>query len=130
MNTKNFLRIGVFYDGTFFTKAQNYFWGQKYGWLSFQEFHKLLENYIRTKEQGHSSYKVVYSAWYQGLFTSTNADEKCTIRKGLIGNAFVCIVFQEQGANFSPDFISGKVTQIYITVQPTIKDEKLHYKVK
>ncbi|CAF0786828.1 unnamed protein product [Rotaria sordida] len=63
------------------------------------------------------------------LVPSTNADEKCTIRKGLIGNAFVCIVFQEQGANFSPDFISGKVTQIYITVQPIIKDEKLHYKI-
>ena len=46
MSTKNFLRIGVFYDGTFFIKAQNYFWGQKYGWLSFQEFHKLLESSI------------------------------------------------------------------------------------
>ncbi len=67
MSTKNFLRIGVFYDGTFFIKAQNYFWGQKYGWLSFQEFHKLLENFIRTKEQGHVSYKVVYSAWFQGV---------------------------------------------------------------
>lgn len=75
MSTKNFLRIGVFYDGTFFTKAQNYFWGQKYGWLSFQEFHKLLENYIRTKEQGHTSYKVVYSAWFQGVHKESQAQE-------------------------------------------------------
>jgi uncharacterized LabA/DUF88 family protein len=75
MSAKNFLRIGVFYDGTFFTKAQNYFWGQQYGWLSFQEFHKLLESYIRTKEQGYSSYKVVYSAWFQGVYKESLAQE-------------------------------------------------------
>jgi len=75
MSTKNFLRIGVFYDGTFFTKAQNYFWGQKKGWLAFQEFHKLLESYIRVKEQGYSSYKVVYSAWFQGVHKETLAQE-------------------------------------------------------
>jgi uncharacterized LabA/DUF88 family protein len=73
---KDFLRIGVFYDGTFFTKAQNYFWGKGYGWLSFQEFHKILEKYIGIKEQGHSSYKVVYSAWFQGLFKENEATEK------------------------------------------------------
>lgn len=73
---KDFLRIGVFYDGTFFTKAQNYFWGQKYGWLTFQEFHKLLEKFVGIKEQGHSSYKVVYSAWFQGLFKESEATEK------------------------------------------------------
>lgn len=73
---KDFLRIGVFYDGTFFIKAQNYFWGKKYGWLTFQEFHKLLEKYVGIKEQGHSSYKVVYSAWFQGLFKESEATEK------------------------------------------------------
>lgn len=72
---KDFLRIGVFYDGTFFIKAQNYFWGKKYGWLTFQEFHKLLEKYVGIKEQGHSSYKVVYSAWFQGLFKESEATE-------------------------------------------------------
>ena len=75
MSVKNFLRIGVFYDGTFFIKAQNFFWGKKYGWLSFQEFHKLLENFIRTKEQGHVSYKVVYSAWFQGVHKESTAQE-------------------------------------------------------
>jgi uncharacterized LabA/DUF88 family protein len=76
MKQKDFLRIGVFYDGTFFTKAQRYFWGRDYGWLSFPEFHRLLEVYIRTKEQGHSAYKVVYSAWFQGLYKESDASEK------------------------------------------------------
>jgi uncharacterized LabA/DUF88 family protein len=70
------LRIGVFYDGNHFNYAQNYFWGQNQGWLSFQPFHRLLEEYVRKHYQGFIDYKVVYSAWYQGLFTSTNADEK------------------------------------------------------
>jgi uncharacterized LabA/DUF88 family protein len=72
----DFLRIGVFYDGTFFTKAQNYFWGQKtYGWLTFQEFHKLLESYVGKKEQGYAAYKIVYSAWFQGLHKESLATE-------------------------------------------------------
>ena len=75
MTQKNFLRIGVFYDGTFFVRAQNYFWGRKYGWLSFQRFHKLLELYIETKMQGHSDYKVVYSAWFQGSHKESLAPE-------------------------------------------------------
>jgi len=75
MTKKDFLRIGVFYDGTFFNYAQNYFWGQKYGWLDFQQFHKLLESYVETKIQGHSDYKVVYSAWFQGLHKANSAPE-------------------------------------------------------
>ncbi|CAF3447989.1 unnamed protein product [Rotaria sp. Silwood1] len=91
---------------------------------------------LDTKNGSHGEYS--YYAEYENheimfniapLVPSTNAEEKCTIRKGLIGNAFVCIVFQEPGANFSPDFITGRVTQIYITVQPSMKDEKLHYKI-
>lgn len=70
------LRIGVFYDGSHFTYAQNHFYGKKKGWLAFQPFHKLLEDYIRKHYQGFLDYKVVYAAWYQGLFTSVNADEK------------------------------------------------------
>jgi uncharacterized LabA/DUF88 family protein len=70
------LRIGVFYDGSHFTYAQNYFYGRKLGWLSFQPFHKLLEDYIQKRYQGFMDYKVVYAAWYQGLFTSANAEEK------------------------------------------------------
>lgn len=73
---KDFLRIGVFYDGTFFSKAQRYFWVKNYGWLSFPEFHRLLENYIKTKEPGYFDYKVVYSAWFQGLYKEIDASEK------------------------------------------------------
>ena len=70
------LRIGVFYDGSHFSYAQNYFYGRKLGWLIFQPFHHLLESYIQKHYQGFADYKVVYAAWYQGLFTSVNADEK------------------------------------------------------
>ena len=70
------LRIGVFYDGSHFTYAQNHLYGKGHGWLSFQPLHKLFEEYIRKHYQGSQDYKVVYSAWYQGLFTSVNADEK------------------------------------------------------
>jgi len=63
------------------------------------------------------------------IIPSTKANGQCIERKGLVGNSFVCIVFQEPNAEFSPDFISGKVTQIYITVQPMKIDEKVYYKV-
>ncbi len=73
---KGMLRIGVFYDGSHFTYAQNYFYGRGSGWLSHQPFHRLLEDYVRHNFQGFMDYKVVYSSWYQGLFTAANADEK------------------------------------------------------
>ena len=67
-------RIGVFYDGSFFAYAQRFFYHErKLGWLRFQPFHSFLEQFIRTKEQGFASYKVVYAAWHQGLFSSKDA---------------------------------------------------------
>jgi hypothetical protein len=92
---------------------------------------------LDTKEDLHGEYS--YYTVYENheimfnvapLIPSTKANGQCIERKGLIGNAFVCIVFQEIGASFSPDFISGKVIQIYITVQPTKHNEQLYYKVK
>jgi len=71
----DFLRIGVFYDGTYFVRAQNFFYGKKFGWLSFKELHHLLEDYLSKKEQNFSDHKVVYSAWFQGLFKSSQATE-------------------------------------------------------
>ena len=65
----------MFYDGNFFAYAQNYFWGKKYGWLQFQQFHQLMENYVKTKMQGYSDYKVVYSAWFQGCHKESIASE-------------------------------------------------------
>ena len=42
---------------------------RKMGWPEiFKPFHGFLENYIRTKEQGYTHYRVVYSAWFQGMF--------------------------------------------------------------
>jgi len=70
-------RIGVFYDGSFFAHAQEYFYHDRdVGWLSFQPFHAFLEHFISTKEQGFASYKVVYAAWHQGLFSSKDSTEK------------------------------------------------------
>lgn len=74
---RSICRIGVFYDGSFFSHAQRYFYHErKVGWLSFQPFHTFLEHFISTKEQGFASYKVVYSAWHQGLFSSKDATEE------------------------------------------------------
>jgi hypothetical protein len=46
------------------------------GWLSFQPFHRFLELLVSTKEQGFASYKVVYAAWHQGLFSAKDATEE------------------------------------------------------
>ena len=70
-------RIGVFYDGSHFAYAQRYFYhDRKIGWLVFQPLHSFLEEFIRTKEQGFFSYKVVYASWHQGLFPIKEATEK------------------------------------------------------
>jgi uncharacterized LabA/DUF88 family protein len=74
---KSICRIGVFYDGSFFTYAQYHFYAErKLGWLTFQPFHTLVEDFVREKEQGFPVYRVVYADWYQGLFTSTQSNEK------------------------------------------------------
>jgi uncharacterized LabA/DUF88 family protein len=70
------IRIAVFYDGSHFNYAQNYFYGRGLGWLSFKPLHKFIEEFIQKKLQGDFEYKVVYSAWYQGLFTVKNSDDK------------------------------------------------------
>lgn len=66
-------RIGVFYDGSFFSGAQQYFYINDYGWLHPIPFHSLIEHFVRKQEQNFSSHKVVYASWHQGLFTSTQA---------------------------------------------------------
>ena len=77
MNSRAICRIGVFYDGSFFAYAQRYFYRDKHlGWLTFQPFHNFLEDFLRQKEQGYSSYKVVYASWHQGLFTVSDASEE------------------------------------------------------
>lgn len=74
---RSICRIGVFYDGSFFSHAQRYFYHERrVGWLSFQPFHAFLELFIRTKEQDFASYKVVYASWHQGLFSSKDSTEE------------------------------------------------------
>lgn len=50
---------------------------------------------------------------------SSDENDKYIKRKSLIANALVCIVFQEKGSQpYQPNLILGKVTQVYIVVQP------------
>jgi len=76
LSAKTICRIGVFYDGSYVAFARRYFYHErKLGWLAFPSFHRLLEDFLRRKEQGYSDYKVVYSAWFQGLFPASEATE-------------------------------------------------------
>lgn len=77
MNDKSFCRIGIFYDGSYFTYAQNHFYGEcQLGWLSFPPIHELVEDFIREKEPGYFNYRIVYAGWYQGLFTSSQSTDQ------------------------------------------------------
>ncbi|MDI7262037.1 MAG: NYN domain-containing protein, partial [Thermodesulfobacteriota bacterium] len=77
MADKSICKIGIFYDGSYFAYPQRYFYHKlNLGWLSFKPFHSLIESYIRTKEQGYTDYRIVYASWTQGLFTSSEADER------------------------------------------------------
>ena len=73
-SSNSICRIGVFYDGYFFVKAQRYYYHERdLGWLVFQPFHAFIEAFMAHKEQGYASYKVVYAAWHQGLYKSSKA---------------------------------------------------------
>lgn len=77
MESHAFCRIGIFYDGCYFMYAQRFFWHQrKIGWLDFHAFHKFIENYVRLKEQGYFNYRIVYAAWFQGMFPTNAANDK------------------------------------------------------
>ena len=74
MPDKVLCRIGVFYDGSYLTYARNHYYHErKVGWLDFQPLHLAIENEVRSREKDFSTYKVVYSAWFQGLFSTTAA---------------------------------------------------------
>ena len=77
MNDNSLCRIGVFYDGSYFTYARNYFYHEReLGWLEFRPLQALLETFIRSREQGYNHYRVVYSAWFQGMFSSRKAEPR------------------------------------------------------
>jgi len=76
MTDRSLCRVGVFYDGTYFIHAQQYFYHRRgLGWLTFSQFHTLLENFVKEKEQDFTAFKVIYAGWYQGLFPSNQATE-------------------------------------------------------
>ena len=77
MSDKSLCRIGVFYDGSYFSYAQMHFYAdRKLGWMVFTPFHILIENFLREKEQGYSNYRVVYAGWFQGLFHSGQSTDQ------------------------------------------------------
>ena len=63
-------RLGVFYDGSFFSYAQHYYYHErKLGWLRFPELHHFLEKYIGLREQGFAgSGALAADPWYPALF--------------------------------------------------------------
>jgi uncharacterized LabA/DUF88 family protein len=76
MSDKVLCRIGVFYDGSYLSYARHHYYHErKIGWLDFQPLHLAFENEVRSKEKDFSTYKVVYSAWFQGLFSSAAAND-------------------------------------------------------
>jgi len=89
----------------------------------------------KSNEHGEYSYFTIFNN-YQIMFNiapiipSDKNDQQFIQRKRLVANSFICIVFQEEDSIFNPELFSGKVIQAYITVQPTIINDQLYYKVK
>ena len=76
MEDKTICRLGVFYDGSYFSGSQKYFYRTDVGWLDFRALHALIQEYVRRKEQGFFDYKLVYGAWFQRLHTTRQADSQ------------------------------------------------------
>jgi uncharacterized LabA/DUF88 family protein len=75
-NLQQICRIGIFYDGSYFSYAQRYLYHERHlGWLSFQPLHSFFEDFLRQKEQGYSSYRIVVASWHQGLYTVNNVTD-------------------------------------------------------
>jgi uncharacterized LabA/DUF88 family protein len=74
---RSLCRIGTFYDGSYFTYAQNHFNHTRgLGWLAVQAFQELIQNFVAEHEPAFASHRVVYSAWFQGLFNGRQADDR------------------------------------------------------
>jgi hypothetical protein len=87
---------------------------------------------IKTNQHGIYSYYTKFQN-HQIMFNIAPIipeDQQFIQRKSLISNALLCIVFQEEGSIFQPNIILGKVTQVYIIVQPIKINSELYYKVR
>jgi hypothetical protein len=87
----------------------------------------------KTNEHGIHSYFTKFEN-HQIMFNISPmipSDQDFIQRKSLVGNALLCIVFQEKGTkSFQPNLMCGKVTQVYITIQPIEQNSELYYKVR
>ncbi|CAF1291999.1 unnamed protein product [Rotaria sordida] len=90
----------------------------------------------KADQHGTHSYFTIYQN-YQIMFNvapiipCNKNDLEFIQRKSLIGNALICIVFQEESElSFTPDFFLGKVTQVYIIVKPIQIKSELYYKIE
>ena len=65
-----------------------------------------------------------YTFWYYTFIPSdfSLTDRQQLARKRHIGNDIVCIVFQDEGASFSPEMISSQFLHAYIVLQPDSED--------
>ncbi|CAF1091696.1 unnamed protein product [Rotaria sp. Silwood1] len=105
--------------------------------VQLQNFNKYRGD-LDTKTDQHGTYS--YFATYQNhqimfnvapIIPSDKNDLEFIQRKSLIANALICIVFQQgSGLSFQPDFFIGKVTQVYIIVQPMQIKSDLYYKIE
>ncbi|CAF3924091.1 unnamed protein product, partial [Rotaria sp. Silwood1] len=91
---------------------------------------------IKTDQHGIYSYFSTYQN-HQIMFNvapmipSDKNDLEFIQRKSLVSNALIYIVFQEENnLSSQPDFFLGKVTQVYIIVQPIQKQFNLYYKIE
>ncbi|CAF1490798.1 unnamed protein product [Rotaria sordida] len=90
----------------------------------------------KTDQHGIYSYFTTYQN-HQIMFNvapmilSDKNDLEFIQRKSLISNALICIIFQqENNLSFQPNFFLGKVTQVYIIVQPIHNQFNLYYKIE
>lgn len=89
----------------------------------------------KTNQHGFYSYFTTFES-YQLMFNvapmipSDKNDQQFIKRKSLVSNALLCIIFQEGNQiTFQPDLFLGKVTQVYIIVQPIEINSEIYYKV-
>lgn len=56
--------------------ANLFYTEKKVGWLSFPPFHRLIEQFVSSKEQCYAAHRIVYASWHQGLFPASQTNEK------------------------------------------------------
>lgn len=69
-------RIAIFYDGTYVTCAQrHYYHERKIGWMDLSSLRFAIEAEVGRNLPGDRDCRVVYSAWFQGVFAAEDATD-------------------------------------------------------